>query len=129
NEAWSEGDDPFESLRRALRVLWDTRASRSDDALVVADLLAQSLHDERLRPELARFYELSSQQVADYMVEHLSGLGLEPAIPVPLLSRIIVGLLDGLMLQVYVAPEALDADQVVTALLTMAGSLFRPVAA
>src|SRR5690606_31783365 len=66
NEAWAEGDDPFESLRRAVRVLWDTRASRSDDALVVADLLAQSLHDETLRPALARFHERSSQQVAHY---------------------------------------------------------------
>ncbi len=124
--AWQEGENPLVSLRNGVRVLWDVRAARSDEALVVADLLAQSLHDETLRPPLARFFAIGSQQVADYVTEHLPQIGFEPTIPLPILSRIIVGMLDGLMLQVYVDPKALDADEVVDAFIMMAVSLFRP---
>jgi AcrR family transcriptional regulator len=124
--AWQDGENPLVALRMGVRVLWDVRAARSDEALVVADLLAQSLHDPSLRPQLARFFAIGSQQVADYVTTHLPALGLEPTIPLPILSRIIVGMLDGLMLQVYVDPDALDPDEVVDAFVTMAVSLFRP---
>lgn len=124
--AWEDRENPLVSVRKAVRVLWDVRAVQSDEALVVADLLAQSLHDPTLRPPLARFFAIGSQQVADYVTEHLSAIGLEPTIPLPMLSRIIVGMMDGLMLQAYVDPDVLDPDALVDAFITMAVSLFRP---
>ena len=62
-QAWSPSDNPFEALRKSLEELWATRAERSDEAVVVADLLALSLYDEALRPRLAEFYELGAQQI------------------------------------------------------------------
>jgi len=42
-QAWSPSDNPFEALRKSLEELWATRAERTDEALVVADLIAISI--------------------------------------------------------------------------------------
>lgn len=123
-EAWSPSENPFEALRKSLEELWATRAQRTDEALVVADLLALSLYDESLRPKLAEFYELGAQQIRDYLEEHLISLGLEPRIPLDLLPRIVIGMLDGLVMQAFVDPDALSPDEVVDAIQTIAISIF-----
>ncbi len=125
-EAWSPSDNPFDALRKSLEELWATRAQRTDEALVVADLLALSLYDESLRPTLAEFYELGAQQIRDYLEEHLIALGLEPRISLDLLPRIVIGMLDGLVMQAFVDPEALSPDEVVDAIQTIAVSIFTP---
>jgi TetR/AcrR family acrAB operon transcriptional repressor len=123
---FGQGEDLLESFRKAIEVLWEARASRSDEALVVADLLAQSLHDPSLRPQLAEFYRISTEQVEAYLGERLSSLGLEPKVPLSTLSRLVLGILDGLMLQVFVDPDAIGPDQIVDTFLTMAGAFLSP---
>ncbi|MBW2405215.1 MAG: TetR/AcrR family transcriptional regulator [Deltaproteobacteria bacterium] len=54
-QAWSPSDNPFEALRKTLEELWATRAERTDEALVVADLIALSLYDDSLRPKWQSF--------------------------------------------------------------------------
>jgi AcrR family transcriptional regulator len=123
-QAWSPSDNPFEALRKSLQELWATRAERTDEALVVADLLALSLYDESLRPRLAEFYELGATQIRNYLERNLLPLGLEPRIPLDILPRIVIGLLDGLVMQAFVDPEAFTPDQVVDAVQTIAVSIF-----
>jgi AcrR family transcriptional regulator len=123
-QAWSPSDDPFEALRKSLRELWATRVERTDEALVVADLLALSLYDEALRPTLAEFYDLGAQQIRDYLEQNLLSLGLQPGISLDILPRIVIGLLDGLVMQAFVDPHALSPDQVVDAVQTIAISIF-----
>lgn len=123
-QAWSPSDNPFAALRKSLEELWATRAERSDEALVVADLLALSLSDESLRPKLAEFYELGAQQIRAYLEENLMSLGLEPRISADILPRIVIGLLDGLVMQAFVDPDALSPDEVVDAVQTIAISIF-----
>jgi AcrR family transcriptional regulator len=123
-QAWSPSDDPFEALRKSLRELWATRVERTDEALVVADLLALSLYDEALRPTLAEFYDLGAQQIRDYLEQNLLSLGLQPRISLDILPRIVIGLLDGLVMQAFVDPHALSPDQVVDAVQTIAISIF-----
>jgi AcrR family transcriptional regulator len=123
-QAWSPSDNPFAALRKSLEELWATRAERSDEALVVADLLALSLSDESLRPKLAEFYELGAQQIRAYLEENLMSLGLEPRISPDILPRIVIGLLDGLVMQAFVDPDALSPDEVVDAVQTIAISIF-----
>jgi AcrR family transcriptional regulator len=123
-QAWSPSDNPFEALRKSLEELWATRAERSDEALVVADLLALSLYDETLRPKLAEFYELGAQQIRAYLEQNLLPLGLEPRISLDILPRIVIGLLDGLVMQAFVDPDALSPNEVVDAVQTIAISIF-----
>lgn len=125
-EAWSPSDNPFEALRKSLEELWATRVQRTDEALVVADLLALSLYDESLRATLAEFYELGARQIREYLEEHLVSLGLEPRISLDLLPRVVIGMLDGLVMQAFVDPDALSPDEVVDAIQTIAVSIFAP---
>ena len=122
-QAWSPSDNPFEALRKSLEELWATRVERSDEALVVADLLALSLYDESLRPRLAEFYELGAQQIRDYLEQNLMTLGLEPRISLDILPRIVMGLLDGMVMQAFVDPDAFSPDEVVDAVQTLAVSI------
>jgi len=123
-QAWSPSDNPFEALRKSLEELWAARAERTDEALVVADLIALSLYDESLRPKLAEFYELGAQQIRDYLQENLVSLGLEPRISLDLLPRIVIGWRYGLAMQAFVDPEAFSPDEAVDAVQTIAISIF-----
>lgn len=124
--AWSSGDSAFVSLRKSLETLWSIRAERSDEALVVADLLAQSLYVDSLRPQLAEYYRLAADQIRDYLGAQLKVLGIRPKISMDIFPRIVIGLLDGLVMQAFVEPDALDPEAVVTAIETLAIGLFEP---
>ena len=123
-DAWQRGDSAVTSIRSSLDELWRVRAERTDEALVIADLLAQSQYDETMRPKLAAYYRYAAAQVEQHLVPSLKALGLRPKVPESLLPRILLGLLDGLVLQVFVDPAAIDSDQVVSAIELIAGSLF-----
>ncbi|MAQ17316.1 MAG: hypothetical protein CMN30_21290 [Sandaracinus sp.] len=124
--AWQTEATPFGSLRKSLETLWQVRAARTPEALVVADLLALSLTDESLRPQLAEFYEVAAAQIREYLESNLVALGLRPKIPMDVLPRLVIGLLDGLVMQAFVEPDALKPEQVVQAIETMAMGLFAP---
>lgn len=123
-EAWTEGDNPFESLRSSLRELWAARAERSDEAVVVADLLAQSLYDPQLRPQLAEYYRLAATQVHEHLMQNVIAVGMRPKISPEIMPRMLIGLLDGMVMQHFVEPGVLEPDDVVTAMEILAVSLF-----
>lgn len=125
-EAWPADQPALLGLRRALEALWEVRASRTDEALVVADLLAQSLSDPKLRPRLAEFYERAAEQMRTALGANFAAAGLEPRIPMDVLPRIVVGLLDGLVMQIFVDENALTPAQVVGAIETLALGLLVP---
>ena len=124
--AWGSAETPFGSLRSSLAALWAARAERTDEALVVADLLAQSLYDDKLRPRLAVYYRLAADQITAHLTAHFFALGIRPKIPAELLPRLVIGLLDGLVMQHFVEPDVLSSDDVVNSIETLAFSLFKP---
>lgn len=124
--AWGGGDNPFASLRSSLAALWEARAERTNEALVVADLLAQSLYDDKLRPRLAEYYRLAADQITEHLTSHFFALGIRPKIPAELIPRLVIGLLDGLVMQHFVEPGVLSAEDVVSSIETLAFALFEP---
>lgn len=123
--AWQRGgDDPFEALRASVRELWTVRTTRSDEVAVVADMLAQALHDESLRPQLAGYYRFASAQTTQHLVTVLASYGLRPKVSAELIPRLLLGLLDGLVMQVFVEPDVIDADELVRSVELIAGALF-----
>lgn len=123
-EAWSKGDNPFQALHASLEELWAARAKRTDEMLVVADLIAQALYDEKLRVPLADYYRLAAKQIVDYVGAQLEPIGIKPKLPLELSARMIIGMLDGLVMQAFVDPEAFDPKDVVHAIELMTMSLF-----
>jgi AcrR family transcriptional regulator len=79
-KVWTEGQNPLEAMRSALHELWRVRAELSNEAKVVADLLAQSLHDDKLRGPLASYYRFASSQVEEHLRVNAEALGLRPKI-------------------------------------------------
>ncbi|MBW2463627.1 MAG: TetR/AcrR family transcriptional regulator [Deltaproteobacteria bacterium] len=128
--AWQAGDNPFESIRSSLAELWKVRAERTPEARVIADLLAQSQYDEVLRPKLAAYYRYAASQVHEAITPTLLAAGLTPKVSPEVLPRILLGLLDGLVMQIFVDEDALSEDDVVTAVIAVAQSMFEfaPVA-
>lgn len=123
--AWERASgDPMEGIRSGIRELWEVRRARTDEVAVIADLLAQALYDEALRPPLAAYYRTAAAQVNERLLPALGTLGLRPKVAPDLLPRILVGLLDGLVMQHFVDERAIDSEQLVRAVESMAGALF-----
>jgi AcrR family transcriptional regulator len=121
---WTAGADPLVAMRSAIHELWRVRAQLSDEVKVVADLLAQSLHDDKLREPLAAYYRLASSQAEEHLRANAEALGLRCKIDLKFLPRIMNGLLDGLLMQRVCDPDAITDEQVVQALEIIAASLF-----
>ena len=117
--------NPLEAMRASLRELWRARAERSDEALVVADLLAQSVHDVKLREPLAEYYRFASAQVHEHLMEQMVRIGFTPRLPAAIVPRLLHALLDGFLMQAIVDPAATSEDEIVSALELLATSLFR----
>lgn len=123
--AWDRASgDPFQAIRSGIHELWEVRRARTDEVAVIADLLAQSLYDEQLRPQLAAYYRTASAQVNERLLPALRMLGLRPKVAPELLPRILVGLLDGLVMQHFVDETAIDSEDLVIAVENMASALF-----
>ncbi|MGD8861531.1 MAG: TetR/AcrR family transcriptional regulator [Myxococcales bacterium] len=122
-DAWEDVDKPDEALRSSMRTLWRVRAELSDEAKVVADLLAQSLHDENMRPPLAAYYRFAAAQVEEHLAQLLARAGLRPRIDISRIPRLLHAMLDGLMLQKIVDPEAVQEEHVIEALEALAAGL------
>lgn len=127
-EAWqAAAGDPVGALRSSVRELWAVRRSRTDEVAVVADLMAQALYDDSLKPQLAGYFRFAAQQVTQTLVPHLATLGLRLRVPGEMVPRILVGLLDGLAMQHYVDPQAVDEASLLSAVEAMAMALFEPL--
>jgi len=122
-KVWMAGENPLMAVRSALRELWAVRSSLSDDVKVVADLLAQSMHDANLRQPLASYYRIAFSQVEEQL-RAAQALGLRPKVDAAFLPRIMHALLDGFALQKMVDPESISDEQVLSALETIAASMF-----
>jgi AcrR family transcriptional regulator len=126
-DAWvASSGDPIQALRSSVRELWFVRRARTDEVAVVADLMAQALYDDSLKPQLAGYFRVAAQQVTRTLVPHLDSMGLRLRVPGELVPRILVGLLDGLAMQHYVDPTAIDEAGLLVAVESMAAGLFEP---
>lgn len=124
---WKASDNPGAALTESLRELWRSRAELSDEAKVVADLLAQSLHDPALRAPLAEYYRFASSQVETHLMDNLGALGLRSKLDPTKVPRLLHALLDGLLMQKIVDPDAISERDVLEALGTMTQALFEVI--
>lgn len=120
-EAWKGEGDLIARMRRGIEALWSVRESHSDEFRVVANLLAQSLHEPTLRPALADYYRFAAEQVRESVVSQLMAIGLKPRVPLEVLPRLIIAVLDGLAMQSVVDEAgALTRDDVMRTLESLA---------
>lgn len=123
---WGASGNPDEGLQSSLREMWRARAELTDEAKVVADLLAQSLHDHSLRPPLAQYYRVASAQIEGAITGPLQALGLQARLEPAKIARLTHALLDGLLMQKIVDPDAIEEDFVIEALQVLGQALLAP---
>jgi AcrR family transcriptional regulator len=123
---WTASGNPVDALRSSLRELWRARADLTDEAKVVADLLAQSLHDHSLRPPLAQYYRVASAQIEAPLKELLQALGLQARLDPSKVARLTHAMLDGLLMQKIVDPDAIEDEFVMQALEALGQALLIP---
>lgn len=110
-DAFDAPVEPTEKIRRALREMRHSRQDAAPELRVMADLMAQGLHDPALRARIARMFEANRKEVVEQVVGSLAELGLEPKIPLHVLPRLMLGALDGLALHDFFDPPGEGEDE------------------
>ncbi|MEB2312160.1 MAG: TetR/AcrR family transcriptional regulator [Sorangiineae bacterium] len=123
--AWDTPGAPAEKIAKALGEMRASRQENVPELRVLADLMAQGLHDPKLRTTLAAMFEANRRLVVKHLISSLEALGLEPKVPVQVLPRLLLGALDGLALHDFFDPPSPEDDAALQrALETIAMSLF-----
>ncbi len=123
--AWEAPGEPAEKIRRALREMRESRRQGAPELRVLADFMAQGLHDDKLKNDLAGMFEANRREVHDQLLGSLEQLGLRPRIPIEVVPRLLLGALDGLALHDFFdPPSAAEDDAIQQALEAIALSLF-----
>ncbi len=126
-EAWEAPGEPHERIRRALREMRVSRKQVSAELRVLADLMAQGIYDPKLRKSLSTMFEANRDEVFRHLKHGFEVLGLEPTVPIHIMPRLVIGMLDGLALHDFFDPmDASDDELVQTALEAIAISLVVP---
>lgn len=124
-EAWDAPGEPMDKVRRALGAMRAMRKEGGPELRVLADLMAQGIHDPKLRAPLAAMFEANRKEVLDHVVQSLEEFGLKPRVPAHVIPRLLLGALDGLALHDFFDPPAPEDDATIEkALETIAIMLF-----
>ena len=124
-DAWDAPGEPMEKIRRALREMRAMRKQGGPELRVLADLMAQGIHDPKLRQPLAAMFEANRKEVFEHVVQSLESYGLTPKVPAHVIPRLLLGALDGLALHDFFDPPPAEDDETVEhALETIAVMMF-----
>jgi TetR/AcrR family acrAB operon transcriptional repressor len=108
--AWDAPGEPREKVSRALREMRAARAQSSPELRVLADLMAQGIYDPDLRKSLSVMFEANREEVRVHLEQSFRELGITPRVPVHVMPRLVIGILDGLALHDFFDPMS-DADE------------------
>lgn len=108
--AWEAPGEPREKLRRGLRELWSLRREGNAELSVLLDLMAQSLHDGRLKKPIASMMKAIRADVGEQLRRTSEASGAQPRVPLQLAPRLLLATLDGLALHHHFDPPG-EADE------------------
>lgn len=108
--AWEAPGQPADKVRRALGEMRSTRKQGGPELRVLAELMAQGIHDPKLRRPLAAMFEENRKEILERLVSNLADLGLETKIPASVIPRLLLGTLDGLALHDFFDPPSDEDD-------------------
>jgi len=123
-DAWDAPGQPHERVRRALREMREARRTGSPELRVLADLMAQGIYDEKLRGAISQMFVQNREEVHRHLARGFEELGLKPRVPIEVIPRLVLGMLDGLALHDFFDPISDEDDAVMAALESIALSLF-----
>jgi TetR/AcrR family fatty acid metabolism transcriptional regulator len=122
---WDAPGLPTEKVRRALREMRERWRDGGPELRVVADLMAQGVHDEKLREPVAAMFQKTRAELVQHLIASVTAMGFKPRIPAHIVPRLLLATLDGLALHDFFdPPSAEDHEQIMRAIEVIAFSLF-----
>lgn len=112
-EAWEAESDPAAKVRRAIGEMRRLRRDSIPELRVLSDMLAQGLHDAAIRTQIAALFEANRKEVIEHLVRSLAELGLQPAIPLEVVPRLLLGAIDGIALHDFFDPPSEAEDEAI----------------
>jgi AcrR family transcriptional regulator len=123
--AWDAPGSHTERVRRALAEMRALRKEGGPEQRVLADLMAQGIHDARLRKPIAAMFHEVRREILEQIERSVAELGLRPKIPPRVIPRLLVGTLDGVALHDFFdPPDEHDDAEIQRALEMISISLF-----
>jgi AcrR family transcriptional regulator len=124
--AWEQpGISATERIAAAIGSLRETRESLRPELRVLVDLMAQAVHDEKLRVPIASAMRQERVQLLVALRASMGELGMVPVVAPELILRLLTALLDGLVLhRLFDPPSAEESDALDAALTHIAHGLF-----
>jgi len=124
-QAWDDPGSPTDKIRRALREMRERWREGGPELRVMADLMAQGVHDEKLRAPVAAMFQKTRSELITHLIGSLTAMGLKPKIPAHIIPRLLLATLDGLALHDFFdPPNEEDHEQIIRAIEVIAFSLF-----
>jgi len=118
-----DGRSLLENLQAGLRAMWESVIEHPDAQLVTYELTTYALRDETAA-HLARWqYENYYGQAIDYLTFVAQSEGIEWSLPMPVVARLLVTVVDGLSLNWLADRNSEAAIGVLDALATQLGNL------
>jgi AcrR family transcriptional regulator len=111
HSAWEAPAEPAEKVRRALAEMRGMRREGIPELRVLADLMAQGLHDPGIRDKIAAMFAANRSEVVEHLMKSLRDFGLEPVLPPEVAARLLLGALDGLALHDFFDPPKPGEDE------------------
>lgn len=122
--AWDAPGSPSDKIRRALHEMRQRWREGGSELRVVADLMAQGVHDEQLRKPVAEMFQRTRGELIERLVSSLTDLGLKPRIPPHIIPRLLLATFDGLALHDFFDPPTdQDHEQIMRAIEVIAFSM------
>jgi AcrR family transcriptional regulator len=123
--AWDAPGSPTDKIRRGLREMRERWRDGGPELRVVADLMAQGVHDASLRQPVADMFQKARAEIIEHLIASLAAMGLKPKIPAHIIPRLLLATLDGLALHDFFDPPGPDDhEQILRAIEVIAFSLF-----
>src|SRR5438309_2141167 len=118
-----EGRSLVENLQAGLRAMWESVIEHPDEQLVTYELTTYALRDETTA-HLARWqYENYYRQAIEYLTFVAQSGAIEWSLPMPVLARLLVTVVDGLSLNWLADRDSEAALGVIDALATQLAGL------
>ena len=123
--AWEIPGTPTEKIRRALREMWAARTDGSPETRVLTELMAQGIHDAKIRKPLSAMFHATHEALITEFVEAFASIGLKPKIAPHVIPRLVMATLDGLGMHHFFDPPTPDEEkEIFRALELIAFALF-----
>jgi TetR/AcrR family fatty acid metabolism transcriptional regulator len=86
--AWESAASPGDKIQGALREMWLTRTDGNAEMRTLTELMAQGVHDAKLKKSLSVTFHAAREELVNEFVNAFHAIGLKPKLPAHIIPRL-----------------------------------------